>query len=160
MHLSYICMGDTERESDKSQRWGYTFSSGMSPTISYWHQSWWDTNLLKTPYTLPSWEFPGSPVVCCCSVVQLCPTLQPHGVQHVRLLRPSLSPGVGQVHVIELVMSSNHLIFCCSFHLLPSISPSYQGLFQWGGFFHQVAKVLELQLQHQSFQWVFRVDFL
>ena len=25
---------------------------------------------------------------------------------------------------------------------------------------HQVAKVLELQLQHQSFQWIFRVDFL
>ena len=25
---------------------------------------------------------------------------------------------------------------------------------------HQVAKVLELQLQHQCFQWIFRVDFL
>ena len=116
MHLSYICMGDTERESDKSQRWGYTFSSGMSPTISYWHQSWWDTNLLKTPYTLPSWEFPGSPVVCCYSVVQLCPTLQPHGVQHVRLLRPSLSPGVGQVHVdwIGDVIQPSHLLLLLS----------------------------------------------
>ena len=33
-------------------------------------------------------------------------------------------------------------------------------LFQWDDFSHQVTKVLELQLQHQSFQWIFRVDFL
>ena len=36
----------------------------------------------------------------------------------------------------------------------------HQGLYQWVGFLHQVAQVLELQLQHQSFQWVFTVDFL
>ena len=35
-----------------------------------------------------------------------------------------------------------------------------QGLFQWVSSSHQVAKVLELQLQHQSFQWIFRTDFL
>ena len=35
----------------------------------------------------------------------------------------------------------------------------HQSLFQWVGFSHQVAKVLELQLQHQSFQWILRVDF-
>ena len=55
-----------------------------------------------------------------------------------------------------------------SYPLLPS-SPStfslsqHQGcflFFQWVTWSHQVAKVLELQLQHQSFQWVFRVDFL
>ena len=36
----------------------------------------------------------------------------------------------------------------------------HQGLFQWVSFVHQVAKVLELQLGHQFFQWVFRVVFL
>ena len=36
----------------------------------------------------------------------------------------------------------------------------HQGLFQGVSSLHQVAKELELQLQHQSFQWVFRVDFL
>ena len=36
----------------------------------------------------------------------------------------------------------------------------HQGLFQWVGCSHQLTKVLELQLQHQSFQWVFRIDFL
>ena len=49
---------------------------------------------------------------------------------------------------------------------LSSPSPSafsfsqHQGLFQWVSSLHQVAKVLELQLQHQSFQWIFRTDFL
>ena len=38
--------------------------------------------------------------------------------------------------------------------------PQHQGLFQWVRFSHQIAKVLKLQLQHQSFQWIFRVDFL
>ena len=33
----------------------------------------------------------------------------------------------------------------------------HQGLFQWVGSSHQVAKVLEFQLQHQSFQWIFRL---
>ena len=36
----------------------------------------------------------------------------------------------------------------------------HQGLFQWVSSSYQVAKELELQLQHQSFQWIFRVDFL
>ena len=43
----------------------------------------------------------------------------------------------------------------------PSLNLSWhQGLFQWVGSSHQVAKVLEFQLQHQSFQWIFRTDFL
>ena len=58
---------------------------------------------------------------------------------------------------IELVMPSNHLILSS-----PS-SPAFnlcqnQGLFQWVTSSHQVAKVLELQLQHQSFLWTPRTD--
>ena len=51
-------------------------------------------------------------------------------------------------------------------HPLPSPSPpafnlsQHQSLFQWVSSSHQVAKVLEFQLQHQSFQWLFRTDFL
>ena len=41
--------------------------------------------------------------------------------------------------------------------LAPNLS-QHQGLFQWVSSSHQVAKVLELQLQHQSFQWIFRTD--
>ena len=36
----------------------------------------------------------------------------------------------------------------------------HQGLFQWVSSSHQVAQVLKFQLQHQSFQWVYRTDFL
>ena len=36
----------------------------------------------------------------------------------------------------------------------------HQDLFQWAGSSHQVVKVMELQLQRQFFQWIFRVDFL
>ena len=36
----------------------------------------------------------------------------------------------------------------------------HQGLFKWVSSLHQVSKVLEFQLQHQSFQWIFRTDFL
>ena len=35
-----------------------------------------------------------------------------------------------------------------------------QGLIQWASSLHQVAQILEFQLQHQSFQWVFRANFL
>ena len=62
---------------------------------------------------------------------------------------------------IKLVMPSNHLILWYPLLLLPSFNLSqHWSLFQWVGCSHQVAKVLQLQLQHQSFQWVFRVDFL
>ena len=58
---------------------------------------------------------------------------------------------------IESVMPSNHLILCRPLLLPPSIFPSI-GLFQGVSSSHQVAKVLEFQLQHQSFQRIFRTD--
>ena len=61
---------------------------------------------------------------------------------------------------IESVMPSNHLILCHPLFLLPSIFPTIRAFFQWANSSHQVAEVLGLQLQHQSFQWIFRVDFL
>ena len=51
-------------------------------------------------------------------------------------------------------------------HPLSSPSPpafnlsQHWGLFKWVSSSHQVAKVVEFQLQHQSFQWIFRTDFL
>ena len=85
--------------------------------------------------------------------------LRPHGLQHSRLLCIPLSPGVcsDSGRVSDAIYPS---------HPLPLPSPSafnpsqLQSLFQWVGSLHQVAKVLELQLQHQSFQWIFRVYFL
>ena len=50
---------------------------------------------------------------------------------------------------IESMMRSNHFIVCPPFSLA-----QHQSLFQWFCFSHQVAKVLDLQLQNQSFQWI------
>ena len=66
---------------------------------------------------------------------------------------------------IKSVMPSNHFILCCPL-LLPSMFPSIRVFynesflhFQWLISSHQVARVLEFQLQHQSFQWIFRTWF-
>ena len=57
---------------------------------------------------------------------------------------------------IESVMPFNHLILCCPILFLFQ----HQGLFKWVRSLHQEAKELEFQLQYQSFQWIFRTDFL
>ena len=55
----------------------------------------------------------------------------------------------------ESVMPSNHLILCCPLLLPPSTFPSIK-VFSYEMALH----TRWLQLQHQSFQWIFRVDFL
>ena len=59
---------------------------------------------------------------------------------------------------IESVMPSNHLILRHPLLLLPSIFPSIRVFSNESVLSHRVAKVLELQLQHQSFQRIFRID--
>ena len=62
------------------------------------------------------------------------------------------------VHRVGDVIQPSHPL---SFPFSPAFNLSqHQGLFQWVSYSHQVAKVLEFQLQHQSFQWIFRTDFL
>ena len=64
-----------------------------------------------------------------------------------------------QVHQVSDALQPSHpLLSSSAFHF-----SQYQGLFQWVSSSRQVAKVLELQLQHQSFQWIsglmsFRID--
>ena len=60
---------------------------------------------------------------------------------------------------IESVMPSSHLILCHPLLLLPTIPPSIS-LFQWVNYSHEMAKVLEFQLQHHSFQRNPRADLL
>ena len=94
------------------------------------------------------------------SVVSNC--LRPHGLQHARLPCPPRFLELTQTHVHwggDAIQA---------FHPLVSPSPhtfnysQHQGnwLFQWVSSSHQVAKVLAFQLQHQSFQWTIRTDFL
>ena len=97
----------------------------------------------------------GSP---CCSVALLCPILWLHGLQHTRLPCPSLFlPEFAQTHVGDAIQPSHPRFPPSSLALNLS---QHQGLFQWFDSLNQVAKVLELQLQPQSFQWIFRIYFL
>ena len=71
---------------------------------------------------------------------------------------------------IESMMPSNYLILCLPLLLLPSNLSQHQSLFKWVSSLHKVAKVVEFQLQNQSFQWTprtvlsnehsFRMDWL
>ena len=71
-------------------------------------------------------------------------------------------------HLLQLVQTHVHRVsnVIQPAHPLSSTSPpafylpQHQGLFKWAGSSHQVAKVMELQLHHRSFQWIFRTDFL
>ena len=93
-----------------------------------------------------------------CSVIS--DSLRPHGLQHARPPCPSPTPGVYStlVHRISDAIQPSHSLSSPS---PPALNLSqHQGLFQWVSSSHQVAKVLGFQLQHQSFQWIFRSDFL
>ena len=87
-------------------------------------------------------------------------SLQPHGLKHSRPPCPSQIPRVysNSCPWVGDAIQPSH----------PLLSPSppafnlsqHQGLVKWVSSSYQVTKVLEIQLQHQSFQWIFRTDFL
>ena len=95
------------------------------------------------------------------SVVRLCSTLcDPMDCSMPGLPVHHQLPEFTQTHV-HWVSDAIH-----SSHPLSSPSSSAfnlsqrQGLFKWVSSSYQVAKILEFQLQHQSFQWIFRTDLL
>ena len=95
------------------------------------------------------------------SVTQSCPT-------HCNSMNCS-TPGLPVHHqLLEFAQTHVHWIGDAIQLSHPLSSPSplavnlsqHQGLFRWVSSLHHVANVLEFQLQHQSFQWIFRTDFL
>ena len=69
-------------------------------------------------------------------------------------------PGPVQTHVCW-VSDAIQISYPLSSPSPPAFNLSqHKGLFQWVSALHQVAKVLELQLQHQPFQWIFRTDLI
>ena len=79
-----------------------------------------------------------------------------HGLQHAR--HQLLEPTQTHVHHVGDAIQWSHSLLSPS---PPAFNFSqYPSLFQLVSFSHQVAKVLEFQLQLQSFQWIFRTDFL
>ena len=95
------------------------------------------------------------------SSVQSCPTLcntknwsTPGFPVHHRYLELAQT----QVHRVGDSIKPSHPLSSPS---SPAFNLSqHHGLFQWVSSSHQVGKVLEFQLQHQPFWWIFRTDFL
>ena len=87
-------------------------------------------------------------------------SLRPHEPQHARPPCPSPTPGV--------YPNSCPLSRWCHPNISSSVIPfssrpqsfPHQGLFKWVSSLHLAVKVLEFQLQHQSFQWTPRADLL
>ena len=92
------------------------------------------------------------------SVVSDC--LQPHELRHARPPYPSQLQDSTQTHV-HWVGDAIQSIHTLSSPSPPALNLSHhQGFFKWVSTSHQVAKVLEFQLQHQYFQWTPRTDLL
>ena len=93
-------------------------------------------------------------------ITQLCPTIcdpmdcrMPGFPVHHQLLEFTQT----HVHWVGDTIQLSHSLSSPS---SPAFNLSqHQGFFKWVSSSHQVAKVLEFQLQHQSFQWIFRTDF-
>ena len=94
------------------------------------------------------------------SVTQFCLTLcNPMDCRMPGLLVHHQLPELTQTQV-DYVSDASHLSHPLSSPSSPAFNCSQsQGLFQWVSSSHEVAKVLVLQLQHQSFQWIFMTDF-
>ena len=115
----------------------------------------------STDYILCSPPFSTNGNICCCySVTQSCLILYDP--------MDCSTPGFPVHHQLpEFTQTHVHWVGDAIQSSRPLSSPSpafnlsqHQGLFKWVSSLHQVAKGLEFQLQHQSFQWLFRADFL
>ena len=124
-----------------------------------YHKSWLEVLRLMPPDGVLYTYFPEN--CYCCSVTKSCPTpcnSMDSSTLGFSVLHYFLEFSQTHVHWVADAIQPSH----------PPSSPSppalnlfqHQGLFQWVSSSHQVARVLELQLQYQSFQWIFRIDFL
>ena len=111
-----------------------------------------------------TWYWLGKTVLCSVqfsSVTQSCPTLcDPMNHSTPGLPVHHQLPEFTQTHVhwVSDAIQPSHPLSSPS---PPALSLSqHQGLFKWVSYLHQVAKVLEFQLQYQSFWWTPRTDLL
>ena len=130
--------------------------------ICLWRDTHCDIMLVWIQATLDSQSKVGKicykRACCYCSVAQL----------HLCNLMDCSTPGFPVLQHLPVCSNSCPLSQWCHPTISSSVIPSqpafslfqHQSLFQWASSSHQVAKLLEFQLQHQFFQWIFRVDFL
>ena len=96
-----------------------------------------------------------------CSTAKLCLVLSDPmdcSMPGFPVLHYLLEPSQTHVHGVGDAIQTSHPLLSPS---PPALNLSqHQGIFKWVSSSHQVAKVLEFQLQHQSFQWTPRTDLL
>ena len=108
----------------------------------------------------PKWKRIWKRIYVLCLVTKLCLTLcnsMDCGMPHSSVLHCLLEFAQIHVHWVGDALQPSHPLSPSSPFALNLFQ--HQRLFQWVGSSHHVAKVLELQLQHQSFQWIFRIEF-
>ena len=148
MYVVSIVINSLSRGTDfcQTNRWEIVSEYGFKLHFSYYETSLISFNMFSVQFS---------------SVAQSCPTLcDPMDCSRSGLPVHYQLPEFTQTHVHwvgDAIQPS---------HPLSSPSPpafnlsQHQGLFQWVNSSHEVAKVLEFQLQHQSFQWTLRTDLL
>ena len=116
---------------------------------------------IRASFLPPSQSWWGIRSVQFISVAQSCPTLcDPMNRSTSGLPVHHQVPELTQTHVywVDDAIQPSHPLSSPS---PPAPNPSqHQGLVQWVNSSHEVANILEFQLQHQSFQWTPRTDLL
>ena len=131
------------KDSDAGKEWGQEKGTTEDEMIGWHHRP----NAHGFGWTLGVGDGQGS-LACCSPWDCSMPGLPVHH-QH---------PEFTQTHWVGDAIQPSHPLSSPS---PPALSLSkHQGLFKWVSSSHQVAKLLELQLQHQFFQWTPKTDFL
>ena len=123
---------------------GYALSTSL---LFQNHQALWNTGRISA--------LNEDRYYCCCLVAQSCPILcnpMNSSTPGFPVLHHLPKFAQTQVHWVGDAIQLPHPLLSLS---PPALSLSqHQGLFWWVSSLHQLARVLELQLQHQSFQWI------
>ena len=118
---------------------------------------WW--SLRPPTFSRHGSDYPMGPL-CCCSVTKSCPTLcDPMDCSMPGFPVLHHLPEFAEIHIhrVSDAIQPSHPLLSPS---PPAFSLSqHQGLFQWVDSSHQMDKVLQLQLQYQFFQRIFRVEW-
>ena len=150
----YECRTFVSEYSQSVQTWGTFVQSQGSSVLQLQHSSHFYLSHSLTWAIF--FSVPGSCFCFFSSVSQSCLTLcNPMDCSMTGFPVHHQLPEFTQTH-IHWVSDAHPL----SSPSLPTFNLSqHQGIFKWVSSSHQVAKVLEFQLQHQSFQWTPSTDF-